>query len=243
MKKIILFLLLIVSIQHVTAQTIKGTVLDANHQALPYVTVRLLQTDSTFVQGAYTDSLGIYSMDMKRQGNYLLSLSCIGYKTRMLQVQAQTTEARAPSIPAQTTKTFPTVILETDNVVLNEVTVEASSFVRQADKLLVYPDKKQVKHSSSGYDLLYRLMIPELDVDRMDGKVSTLGGEATLYIDGRKVDSKEVKNLNPKDIDKVEYYDVPSGKYMNDVAAVNFITKKYKTGGYVSVNAEQRIGY
>ena len=45
------------------------------------------------------------------------------------------------------------------------------------------------------------------------------------------------------DIDKVEYYDVPSGKYMNDVAAVNFITKKYKTGGYVSVNAEQRIGY
>ncbi len=31
MKKIILFLLLIVSIQHVTAQTIKGTVLDANH--------------------------------------------------------------------------------------------------------------------------------------------------------------------------------------------------------------------
>lgn len=231
MKKIILFLLLIVSIQHVTAQTIKGTVLDANHQALPYVTVRLLQTDSTFVQGAYTDSLGVYSMDMKRQGNYLLSLSCIGYKTRMLQVQAQTT------------KTFPTVILETDNVVLNEVTVEASSFVRQADKLLVYPDKKQVKHSSSGYDLLYRLMIPELDVDRMDGKVSTLGGEATLYIDGRKVDSKEVRNLNPKDIDKVEYYDVPSGKYMNDVAAVNFITKKYKTGGYVSVNAEQRIGY
>lgn len=84
-------------------------------------------------------------------------------------------------------------------------------------------------------------MIPELDVDRMDGKVSTLGGEATLYIDGRKVDSKEVKNLNPKDIDKVEYYDVPSGKYMNDVAAVNFITE-YKTGGYVS-KCEQRIGY
>lgn len=78
MKKIILFLLLIVSIQHVTAQTIRGTVLDANHQALPYVTVRLLQTDSTFVQGAYTDSLGVYSMDMKREGNYLLSLSCIG---------------------------------------------------------------------------------------------------------------------------------------------------------------------
>jgi hypothetical protein len=72
-EKIILCLLLIVSIQHVTAQTIKGTVLDANHQALPYVTVRLLQTDSTFVQGAYTDSLGIYSMDMKREGNYLLS--------------------------------------------------------------------------------------------------------------------------------------------------------------------------
>ena len=45
----------------------------------------------------------------------------------------------------------------------------------------------------------------------MDGKVSTLGGEATLYIDGRKVDSKSEKPLDPKDIIRL-YYDVSSGK-------------------------------
>ncbi|WP_321332743.1 TonB-dependent receptor [uncultured Bacteroides sp.] len=231
MKKNILFVLLVGYVQLITAQNIKGTVLDNNHKALPYVTVRLLNTDSTFVQGTHTDSLGVYSMSLKQQGNYLLCLSSIGYKTQVLPVEVQRN------------KQLSVIILETDNVVLNEITIEASSFVRQDDKISIYPDKKQIKHSATGYDLLYKLMIPEVDVDRMEGKVSTLGGEATLYIDGRKVDSQEIRSLNPKEIEKVEYYDVPAGKYMNDVAAINFITKKYKTGGYVSLNAEQRIGY
>lgn len=160
-----------------------------------------------------------------------MSISSIGYKAQMIPVEVRHDRQLSP------------VVLEPDNVMLNEITVEASSFVRQKEKLLIYPDKKQVKHSATGYDLLYRAMIPEVDVDRMEGKVSTLGGEATLYIDGRKVDSREIRNLQPKEIEKIEYYDVPVGKYMNDVVAINFITKKYKAGGYVSLNGEQRIGY
>ncbi len=231
MKKKILFILLAGYVQFITAQNIKGTILDNSHKALPYVTVRLLHADSTFVQGTHTNSLGIYSMDIKQQGNYLLCLSSIGYKTQVQPVEVQHN------------KQLSVIVLETDNVALNEITVEASSFVRKDDKLSIYPDKKQVKHSITGYDLLYKLMIPEVDVDRLEGKVSTLGGEVTLYIDGRKVDSREIRNLNSKEIEKVEYYDVPAGKYMNDVAAINFITRKYKTGGYVSLSAEQRIGY
>lgn len=231
MKKIILFVLLLWSVQLMTAQIVTGTVLNEKNEALPYVTVRLLKPDSTFVQGTSTDSLGVYSISFKQKGKFLLSISSIGYQAKVFPVELLND------------KQISAVALETDNVVLNEITVKGTSFVRQDDRISIYPDNKQIKHSTTGYDLLYRLMIPEIDVDRLKGKVSTLGGEATLYIDGRKVNAREVRDLYPKEIEKIEYFDVPVGKYMNDVAAINFITKKYKTGGYVSLNAEQRIGY
>lgn len=215
----------------ITAQHIGGTVLNEQQILLPYVTIRVLNIDSTFVQGAHTDSLGIYSMDLKQKGDYLLSISSIGYKSQTIPIKVQHS------------KQFSPIILKTDNIELNEITIKATSFVRQNNKILIYPDKAQIKHSVTGYDVLYRLMIPEIDVDRLEGKVSTTGGEATLYIDGRKVEPQEIQSLNPKEIDKIEYYDVPTGKYMNDIAAINFITKKYKIGGYISLSGDQRIGY
>lgn len=76
--KYILFLLLTWCVQSITAQHIEGIVLDDKHEAIPYVTIRLLNTDSTLVQGTHTDSLGVYSMDIKQKGNYLLNISSIG---------------------------------------------------------------------------------------------------------------------------------------------------------------------
>ena len=70
-----------------------------------------------------------------------------------------------------------------------------------------------------------------------------MGGTVTLYIDGRKVDYREVQSLRPRDIEKVEYFDVPTGKYAGDVASINYITRKWKSGGYVSLDANQTIGY
>ena len=193
MKKIILFVLLLWSVQLMMAHIVTGTVLNEKNEALPYVTVRLLKPDSTFVQGTSTDSLGVYSISFKQKGKFLLSISSIGYQAKVFPVELLND------------KQLSAVVLETDNVVLNEITVKGTSFVRQDDRISIYPDNKQIKHSTTGYDLLYRLMIPEIDVDRLKGKVSTLGGEATLYIDGRKVDAREVRDLYPKEIEKIEY--------------------------------------
>lgn len=93
------------------------------------------------------------------------------------------------------------------------------------------------------YDLLYNLMIPSLDVNKRTGKVTTFGGEVALYINGEKADYKEIQNLRPRDILNVEYYDVPTGKYAGDVASINYITRKKDTGGYISLDGKQTIGY
>lgn len=233
MKKIfILFSLLVLVLQFASAQKISGIIADDKHKGLSYATIRLLNIDSTFVQGTHTDSIGYYSLNTGKKGNYLLNITAIGYKSNFIPIDIQ-----------QDSVYIPTISLATNNVLLTEVIIEASSFVRQEDKLSIFPDKRQIKHSTTGYDLLYKLMIPEIDVDRMEGKVSAIGGEATLYIDGRKAETQEIQSLNPKEVEKIEYYDIPSGKYMNDVAAINFITRKQKKGGYVSLNGNQRIGY
>lgn len=209
-----------------------GCINNVEKKGIPYVTVRLLYTDSTLVKGTVTDSLGTFSLSNVQAGHYLLSFSSIGYKGKFY-----------PIVMENKSLNLSPIALETDNVQLDGVTVTGSSFIRKKDYVLIIPDKQQVKHASNGYDVLYNLMIPGLTVDKRKGTVTAFAGEVTLYIDGEKATSRDVQNLRPQDIKDVEYYDVPSGKYANDIAAINYITKKYKSGGYVSVNGKQMIGY
>ena len=208
-----------------------GTV-ENNGKPLPYVTVRLLETDSTFVSGVTTDTLGKYVFSNIEKGNYLVAFSSIGYKPAFIQIKMSDKNLEVPL-----------VTLETENVVLGEVVIKGSSFIRKDDHVLVIPDKQQVKHASTGYDLLYNLMIPNIEVNKRTGTVSTFGGEVSLYINGEKADYRDVQSLRPRDIENVEYYDVPTGKYANDVAAINYIVKKRQSGGYIFADGKQTIGY
>ena len=208
-----------------------GTV-ENNGKPLPYVTVRLLETDSTFVSGVTTDTLGKYVFSNIEKGNYLVAFSSIGYKPAFIQIKMSDKNLEVPL-----------VTLETENVVLGEVVIKGSSFIRKDDHVLVIPDKQQVKHASTGYDLRYNLMIPSIEVNKRTGTVSTFGGEVSLYINGEKADYRDVQSLRPRDIENVEYYDVPTGKYANDVAAINYIVKKRQSGGYIFADGKQTIGY
>ena len=216
-----------------TAQvTVKGTVKNDNNQEAAYAFVRLLHPDSTFVKGTLTDSIGNYRLSDVAAGDYLLSISSMGYVSQW-----------HTFVVGSQDKELPLISFKKNSVMLGEVEVKGSSFIRQKDHVLIIPDKQQMKHATTGYDLLYNLMIPGIDVDRRNGSVTSLGRNVTLYIDGRKVDYREVQSLRPRDIEKVEYYDVPTGKYAGDAASVNYITKQWETGGYISLDADQTIGY
>lgn len=191
---------------------LSGKVIDNKKGSLPYVTIRLLDKDSTFIAGETTDSIGCFSFSKVNKGEYILTLSSIGYtpKNFSVQLNEEHMDIGIITLPAQ-------------DVLLGEVVVKASSFIRKKDKVLILPDQQQVKHASTGYDLLNNLMIPGIDVDSRAGKVKTFGGDVTLYIDGRKVDYREIQSLRPKDVERIEYYDVPTGKFANDIAAINNI--------------------
>ena len=234
MYKILLILSLILGVmQPVQAQHIlKGIVYDEAGTGVFSTTLRVLTEDSVFVSGGITDDNGSFEIKNIKAGRYILAVSNIGYAGQCIAFEMPGSDY-----------TLPTVVLKNDVVALGEVTVRGSTFIRKKDHLLVLPDKQQIKHAFSGYDLLYNLMIPGLDVNRKDKKVTATTGEATLYINGVKADFRDVQNLRPRDIEKVEYYTLPTGKYTGDAASINYITKTYTTGGYVNMEAEQKIGY
>ena len=126
---------------------------------------------------------------------------------------------------------------------LDEVVVKSSYLTREGDHILAIPTQEQRKHAVTGYDLLSNLMIPGVSVERSTGSVTTPNGAATLYIDGREVDFREVQSLRPKDVSRVEYFDVPNDKYAKDAYAINIIMKPLNNGGYTQLDASQNIGY
>lgn len=126
---------------------------------------------------------------------------------------------------------------------LPDFVIKAEQFRRTSDGLEVVPNKQQLKHSFSGYDLVRNLMIPGVTVNIDKGEINALGGEVALFIDGMPADMREVRQLRPVDVLKVQYMESPTGKYAGNNVALNFILKKRNSGGYIALDATQRLGY
>ena len=126
---------------------------------------------------------------------------------------------------------------------LNGVVVTAKEIVRYDDHLLLYPNKNQRQHAANGFDVMKNMMLPGVNVDTRSGRISALGQQATIYVNGLPADATDIRMLRPKDIERIEYYDAPKGKYAKDRLAVNFVAKEYTYGGYVMANASQIIGF
>lgn len=126
---------------------------------------------------------------------------------------------------------------------LDDVVVSASNISRVGDHLVIYPNSQQRKHAVNGFGVLENLNIPGLIIDAKSNQVDVMGLQATLYLNGQECDIREIQMLRPRDIEKIEYHDAPSGKYAKDKLVVNFITKQYRYGGYMQADGLQTIGY
>lgn len=126
---------------------------------------------------------------------------------------------------------------------LDDVVVSASNISRVGDHLVIYPNSQQRKHAVNGFGVLENLNIPGLIIDAKSNQVDVMGLQATLYLNGQECDIREIQMLRPRDIEKIEYHDAPSGKYAKDKLVVNFITKQYRYGGYVQADGLQTMGY
>ena len=140
---------------------IKGKIVDSNRQALEGATVAVYRQDSVLVNGTISDAEGVFELKNLPAGNYRITVSYVGYASENIRIPntAKNLDLGAISLTSDTE--------------LKEVTVTANSVIQKKDRLLIIPDRQQIKHAYTGYDLLYNLMIPGVSVDRRQGTVST----------------------------------------------------------------------
>ena len=162
------------------AAELNGKVSDAAGVPVDFASIRIYNTDSVLVAGVVCDEAGCYSVSGLPSARLIVSAGCIGYDTKFASVTLDDAEAAALDF-----------VLQPHEHTLGEVTVTAERFVRTQNGLTVLPDTQQVRHASSGYELLRNLMIPGVSVDAFKGTVSALGGDVALYIDGMEADERE----------------------------------------------------
>ena len=84
MNRLIFFVLLLIGAVTANAQgSVRGKIADkANNESLGFVNVSVLQPSTNkLVKGAITDGTGAFNIKGLPNGNYVLSISFVGYKT------------------------------------------------------------------------------------------------------------------------------------------------------------------
>lgn len=210
--------------------SLQGTVFGDDGSVIAGATVfaRPCGIADSVAYGNASDGNGRYQLQLPACDSLRLSVTYIGYERHeeLLTNLAENAEHD--------------IVLNRSTVELGEVTVERDNTVIKEDVLQFYPDRKQAQASSNATELLDRLMIPNINIDRSSWKVTTTTGEdVAILIDGREASADELNTLRPKDVLRVEYVSRPAGRYSDRAAYVNYILKKYEYGGYVYARADQ----
>ena len=200
-----------------------GRVISSEDKApIPLANIVLLAQDSSFIAGGVTDELGRYSITTE-QGKVpqWIRATCIGYEDLLRPI------SRYPREGAE-------IILEVQTNQLQDVTVRAK---RKAFKLkdgafvANVSAVPSLRNSGSIDNLLNRIPF----VQGSGGSFSVLGtgGEATLYLDGQRVqDASILQHLRSQDIASVEVINTPGAQYKastNSVIKIHTIKKQNMT--------------
>ena len=214
----------------VSAETIKGSVIDTKGEVMPFVTISVLAQDSSLLTGAITDDNGKYEIDLSpftsHRSTYIIQASYIGYKTAF---------------------GGPDFVLHEETERLQELEVKAKKplIERQMDKLVVNVSASPLAAGSNGNDILRRA--PGVRIDK-DGNITVNGKSVEIYIDGKPsyLSGQQLKAMldgtDGNTIEKIEIISNPSAKYdaSGQGGIINIKTKRNMMKG---LNGMLSAGY
>ena len=200
---------------------LRGRLIDNHNLPVEFANIQLLNPkDSSFLCGGVSNANGDFVIPCQ-QKQVLMKVSFVGYKTICKLVPI----ARIGNVRMQA-----------NSYLLKGVTVEAARVVEKVDRQIIFPTKEQVKTASNGYDLLDNLSLPTIIVNRAERKVLSLkGGDVQIRINDVKASMQDVLALQPDEVTKVEFINVPGLKYgdSNLDAVINYQVRR-RYAGYVS---------
>lgn len=202
-----------------TAQTITGKVAD-NLDVVPFANVILKDNQQKIITGATTKNDGTFELKTN-QGNYILEISILGYKTF------------SKTINIKGNLNLGTIILRENAQALNEIVVKTEKRIleRKIDRLVFNVEKSIAATGGNGVDVLR--VTPGVQIQ--NNTLSILGKGATqILINGRlsPLASDELvaflSGLSASDIIKIEVITNPPAKYdaSGNGGLINIILKK-----------------
>jgi hypothetical protein len=205
-------------------QSITGKLSDQNsRQAVPYAVVSLSKAaDQSMINGAISDTNGVFEIVNVSEGTYTLLVSTIGYKpvVRNIVIDSKNYDAGTINLEA-------TVVNLSGTVVVAEQ-LKAKS---ERAKTTFFMTQKMLAVSNTGMDALK--LIPGIQVDLMQN-ISLEGSRNILiFVDGIERDNSFLNQLNSNQIEKIEVISVPLSNYdANVTGAINIILKKTADYGF-----------
>ncbi len=225
MKIFTTLLIIIIATGSISAQTIKGIIIDKEtKQPVDYANIILQnRADSSYVDGTISDINGFFSINSKDAKNQFVLITRLDYKDYIISSISNSDTIWVELAPN---------IIEMD-----EITIKATRPISKmtASGLQTAVANTLLSEMGTGDDVLKR--IPMVTGDK--GVYEVFGrGNAKIYINNREVrDPQEIDNLNSKEIQSIEVISNPGSRYDATVAAVILIKTIKKQGDGFSFNA------
>ena len=185
-------------------EDVGGRVIDAQGEPLPFVSVALLASDSTYIQGATSDVDGIFQIKTT-DACCILRFSYIGYRTKYVNVNSSE---------------IGTIQMEEDQAMLSEIVVKGQMPKTKltGNSMITTIQGTVLGNSGTAKEMLAK--VPGMTLKGEDLEV--LGkGTPIFYINGRKMrDKDELKRLRSEEIQSVEVITNPGAEYDATISAV-----------------------
>ncbi len=211
---------------------VSGSLLDEQAKPMPFASVSLLNaTDSSQVKGTISNDAGVYTFDHVKNGQYLVSISIVGY---------QKVKSNPFSIDQNTqTFTLPLVNLQPSNQNLKTVNVVATRALveQKTDRVVVNVAGSVLTAGNSAMDILARA--PGVSVDKDDnislkGKqgVTVMINDKLTYLTAAQL-ATLLRSTDGNTIQSIELISNPSAKYdaAGNSGIINIKLKKNKQTG------------
>ena len=123
--------------------------------------------------------------------------------------------------------------IQTDSLIteiLNAAVISEGNMTYKIDRTTHFFTKEQMAKASEARDLV--ASIPGLFIDQQSNSIKTVGAKNVLVmINGVKASDYELQLISPDKVKKVDYYDVPPVRYMEDAEVmINVHTSRLDTG-------------
>lgn len=213
-----------------SAQSIKGKVLDSTRTAVPFATVAVLnKVDSSIVTGYTTDEDGNFVINGIAPGSYLLRVTSVAFNPQY---------SEFIDVKDSALINIPDIVLNSQGIDLTMVSVSAiKKIIEFKDgNIIVNVENSPLAKGNTVYDLLSKLpgVTVDNDVIQLNGKSGVV-----IMIDGRiqQVSNAQLinmlKSMNAEIVQKIELLKNPPVKYdaSGTSGMINIKTKKAKLIG------------